>query len=163
MAMIRDGAKTGYRMKQALERFASFFWSASYGQIYPVLRRLEAADMIRGRDTAVSGRLRREYTLTKTGKRALEQWLIEPYEPATWLQNEGILRLMMVDWEDRELTRKNLAELRAATARRLDALSALSPPRERGQRIQGLGTRLLQTTLDWCDETDAALRRSAAA
>ena len=158
LAMVRDGVSTGYRMKQALERFASFFWSASYGQIYPVLKRLEDAGMITGHDATSSGRLRREYSLTSDGEAALDQWLAEPKEPSVWLQNEGILRLMIVDWDDRELTRKNLDALRTVTARRLDALSRLTPPRERGQRLQDLGKRLLEETLSWCDETEVALR-----
>ena len=69
MAMIRDGIDTGYRIKQFLEHAASFFWSSSYGQIYPELRRLESAGMITGRDFTTSGRRRREYSLTDAGAR----------------------------------------------------------------------------------------------
>jgi len=160
MAMIRDGINTGYRIKQALERAASFFWSVSYGQIYPELRRLEAARLIAGREVTSSGRLRREFSLTAAGERELERWLAEPTEPSLWMRNEGLLRLMLVDWEDRELARKNLAELRRMSADRLEAISALQPPRERGRRIQELGVRMLNEQLAWCDEIDAALRRS---
>jgi DNA-binding PadR family transcriptional regulator len=158
LAMVRDGINTGYRIKQMLEHVASFFWSASYGQIYPELRRLEAAGLLAGREVTVSGRLRREYSLTAAGEKRLRAWLAEPAEPSLWLRNEGLLRLMLVDWEDRELARKNLGELRRMNAERLEALSALVPPRERGRRIQDLGMRLLSETVRWCDETDAALR-----
>ncbi len=64
---------------------------------------------------------------------------------------------MLVDWEDRELVRKNLAELRAMSVERLETLRSLVPPRERGRRIQELGIRLLEETVRWCDDTDAAL------
>jgi DNA-binding PadR family transcriptional regulator len=158
LAMIRDGINTGYRIKQTLERVASFFWSASYGQIYPELRRLEAAGLIAGREVAESGRLRREYSLTSSGAKRLRRWLAEPAQPSLWLRNEGLLRLMVVDWEDRELARKNLGELRQMSADRLEAIRALVPPRERGRRIQDLGVRLLEETIRWCEETDAALR-----
>jgi DNA-binding PadR family transcriptional regulator len=161
LAMVRDGINTGYRIKQVLEHVASFFWSASYGQIYPELRRLEAAGLLAGRDVTVNGRLRREYSLTAVGERRLRGWLAEPAEPSLWLRNEGLLRLLLVDWEDRELARKNLNELRRMNAERLETLSALAPPRERGRRIQELGVRLLTETVRWCDETDAALRSSA--
>ena len=53
MAMVRDGINTGYPIKQMLEQVASFFWSASYGQIYPELRRLEAAGLLAGREVTV--------------------------------------------------------------------------------------------------------------
>jgi DNA-binding PadR family transcriptional regulator len=159
MAMVRDGIDTGYRIKQMLEQVASFFWSASYGQIYPELRRLEAAGLMAGREVTSSGRLRREYSLTAAGEKRLRSWLAEPAEPSLWLRNEGLLRLMLVDWEDRELVRKNLAELRRMSAERLEAVRALVPPRERGRRIQDLGMRLLEETIRWCDETDAGLGR----
>lgn len=158
LAMIRDGVDTGYRIKQTLERVASFVWSASYGQIYPELRRLEAAGLVSGREVTEGGRLRREYSLTERGERRLRRWLEEPAEPSFWLRNEGLLRLMLIDWEDDpELVRKNLREHRRSTAARLETIRALEPPRERGRRIQSLGIRLLEATVRWCDETEAAL------
>jgi DNA-binding PadR family transcriptional regulator len=162
MAMVRDGINTGYRIKQMLEQVASFFWSASYGQIYPELRRLEAAGLVNGREVTSNGRLRREYSLTSAGEKRLRDWLAEPGEPSLWLRNEGLLRLMLVDWEDRELARKNLAELRQMSADRLEAVRSLVPPRERGRRIQDLGVRLLEETIRWCDETDVGLSRQSA-
>src|SRR3954462_14113418 len=102
LAMIRDGYDTGYAIKRFIERAASFFWSVSYGQIYPELRRLEAAGLIRGRDVTEGGRRRREYSLTAAGTDELGRWLAGPAEPAMWMRNEGILRLMLVDWDDRE-------------------------------------------------------------
>src|SRR5215208_3767390 len=81
LAMIRDGFDTGYRIKQFIERAASFFWSVSYGQIYPELRRLEAAGMVTGRDVTSSGRRRREYSLNTAGWQELQRWLADPAEP----------------------------------------------------------------------------------
>lgn len=162
MAMIGNGVSTGYRMKQRLERFASFFWSASYGQIYPQLRRLEEAGMIAGHDVTARGRLRREYALTPAGGQMLRRYLATPSEPMVWMQHEGILRLMLVDWNDKQLLEKNVSELRAVSAKRLSVLSALTPPRERGQRIQALGIRMLEGTLAWCDEVQAEVVESRA-
>jgi len=159
LAMIRDGFDTGYRIKQFIERAASFFWSVSYGQIYPELRRLEAAGMISGRDVTSSGRRRREYSLTAAGKRELRRWLADPAEPSIWLRNEGLLRLMLIDWDDTELVRKNLGELRQMSSDRLQTVQAMVPPRERGRRIKELGERLLAETVAWCDETEAGLDR----
>jgi DNA-binding PadR family transcriptional regulator len=160
LAMIRDGYDTGYAIKRFIERAASFFWSVSYGQIYPELRRLEAAGLIKGRDVTESGRRRREYSLTAAGKDELGRWLADPAEPTMWMRNEGILRLMLADWEDHEMVRKNLHDLRRMTAERLEAVRALEPPRERGRRIQDLGARVMEETLRWCDETEAELDRS---
>ena len=160
LAMVGGGATTGYAIKQGLERVATFFWTASYGQIYPDLRKLEAAGMITGRDQAAGGRLRREYRLTDEGKRALHGWLAEPAEPAVWIRHEGIMRLMLVDWDDRELVLKNIGELRRTSAERLETIGELEPPLERGRRLQELGMRILEETIAWCDETETSLRRN---
>jgi DNA-binding PadR family transcriptional regulator len=154
LAMIRDGFDTGYRIKRFIDRAATFFWSVSYGQIYPELRRLEGAGLISGRDVTESGRRRREYSLTAAGREELDRWLSDPAEPAMWMRNEGILRLMLADWEDEDVVRKNLADLRRVTQERLDAVRGLEPPRERGRRIQELGVRVMEETLRWCDETE---------
>jgi PadR family transcriptional regulator, regulatory protein AphA len=159
MAMIRDGYNTGYRIKQFIERAAAFFWSVSYGQIYPELKRLEAAALIAGRDQTSSGRRRREYSLTAAGEKELGRWLADPAEPTIWMRNEGLLRLMLVDWEDSEMVSKNLGDLRRMSTNRLEEISALVPPRERGRRIQELGVRLLTETVRWCDDTEATLKR----
>lgn len=156
MAMIRDGYDTGYRIKQFIENAASFFWSVSYGQIYPELKRLEDGGLIRGRDVTSNGRRSREFSLTASGSSELERWLTDPAEPSIWMRNEGMLRLLLVDWSDTEILRKNLGELRRTSAARLDAVNALVPPRERGRRLQELGVRLLEETVRWCEETEAA-------
>jgi len=159
MAMIRDGFDTGYAIKQFTERAAGFFWSVSYGQIYPELRRLETAGLIRGREVTASGRRRREYSLTATGRRELERWLADPAEPTVWMRNEGMLRLLLCDWSETDVVRKNLDDLRRTTAARLEAVRALEPPRERGLRLQDLGVRLLEETVRWCEETARGLER----
>ena len=41
-----------------------FFWAASYGQIYPELRRLEQAGLVEGRSEPHGGRGRTVYELT---------------------------------------------------------------------------------------------------
>ena len=44
--MLRLGSRTGYDIKQKIEISTRFFWGASYGQIYPELKRLAAAGLV---------------------------------------------------------------------------------------------------------------------
>ena len=41
LGMIALGNQTGYDIKQLVDKSTRHFWAASYGQIYPELRRLE--------------------------------------------------------------------------------------------------------------------------
>ena len=75
LGMLRLGARTGYEIKQAIEVSTRFFWGASYGQIYPELRRL-AKRRPAERDRRPRGGVRRtEYRLTAAGERVLHEWL----------------------------------------------------------------------------------------
>jgi len=138
---------SGYDVKALVDRATRYFWAVSYGQIYPELRRLETAGLLKGRDVTENGRRRREYSLTAAGRAELARWLADPAEPVMWMRNEGLLRLMLVDWSDAEMVRKNLGDLRRMTEDRLEALRSLEPPRERGRRIQDLGARVMEETL----------------
>jgi PadR family transcriptional regulator, regulatory protein AphA len=87
---------TGYDIKRVTDFSTRFFWRASYGQIYPELRGLEEAGLVRSRDEPRGRRPRRVYELTRKGRDALEGWLAgesELYE----LRDEGLLKLFLGD------------------------------------------------------------------
>src|SRR3954447_13193226 len=75
LGMIRLGRRTGYEVKQLVDVSTRFFWAASYGQIYPELKRLEEARLVRSEDASTNGRARRAYELTEEGEQALDEWL----------------------------------------------------------------------------------------
>src|SRR3954470_14359621 len=93
LAMIRTGRRTGYEIKQLVDVSTRFFWAASYGQIYPELKRLEQARLIRGEDEPSGGRQRRAYSLTHKGDEALDGWLRSDDEPLYELRDEALLKL----------------------------------------------------------------------
>src|SRR3954453_1842336 len=93
LAMIRNGRRTGYEIKQLVDVSTRFFWAASYGQIYPELKRLEDAGLIEGEDDPSGGRRRRAYSLTEAGDAALDEWLRSGDEPTNGMRDEGLLKL----------------------------------------------------------------------
>src|SRR4051794_20353864 len=97
LGMIRLGRKTGYEIKQLVDVSARFFWSASYGQIYPELKRLEDEGLIRGEDARTNGRRRRAYQLTPAGEQALDAWLSSGERPLLEMRDEGLLKLFLSD------------------------------------------------------------------
>jgi PadR family transcriptional regulator, regulatory protein AphA len=97
LGMIRLGRRTGYEIKSLVDVSTRFFWAASYGQIYPELRRLEEDGLIEGEDDPESGRRRRSYRLTATGKRALHDWLTSREPHVLELRDEGVLRFFFAD------------------------------------------------------------------
>jgi PadR family transcriptional regulator, regulatory protein AphA len=92
LGLLKFEPRTGYDIKRVTDVSTRFFWRASYGQIYPELRALEAAGLVRAREEPHGRRRRRVYELTVEGERALSDWLrseSDLYE----IRDEGLLRL----------------------------------------------------------------------
>src|SRR5665213_325803 len=75
LGLLAHGPSSGYDIKRTVDRSIRHFWAASYGQIYPELKRLEEAGWIAGKDADRGGRSRRVYRITAAGRRQLDGWL----------------------------------------------------------------------------------------
>ena len=71
LGLLSLGPRSGYEIKATVDRSTRFFWAASYGQIYPELRRLERDGLVEGEDAPTGARNRRVYRLTKAGRKEL--------------------------------------------------------------------------------------------
>lgn len=119
LGMLAARPRSGYEIKQLVDRSARFFWAASYGQIYPELKRLEKAGLIAGDDSSTGGRQRTTFRLTPAGKRAARNWMAEPPEVLE-IRDEGLLKLFFAgSIEPRraaEIARERAAASRAKAA-----------------------------------------------
>jgi DNA-binding PadR family transcriptional regulator len=96
LGLLANQPRSGYDIKAVVDRSTRFFWAASYGQIYPELRRLEGEGLIEGEDSPTGGRRRRVYELTPSGRTALLEWLVGPTVTVE-LRDESLLRLFFAD------------------------------------------------------------------
>src|SRR6185437_4326200 len=92
LGLLAERPMSGYDIKRAVDRTIRHFWAASYGQIYPELKRLEEAGWIGGQDASQGERARRVYATTAQGRRELEAWL-HGYETRIEMRDESLLRL----------------------------------------------------------------------
>ena len=116
--------RSGYDIKAVVDRSTRFFWAASYGRIYPELRRLERQGLIEGEDSPTGGRRRRVYRLTAAGRRALIDWLLGR-ELTIELRDESLLRLFFADALPREQALLLLEGRRRGHEEYLDVLRAI--------------------------------------
>ena len=71
LGLLALRARNGYEIKQTIDKTTRFFWNASYGQIYPELRRLADAGLVER--ASCSSDLRVTYAqLTDAGREKLE-------------------------------------------------------------------------------------------
>src|SRR5947209_3809288 len=76
LGMVSLRPMTGYEIKQSYQRGPANFMPISYGQIYPILKKLAAAGLVAGKLEA-GGRERQRYSITAEGRRQMKAWLTE--------------------------------------------------------------------------------------
>jgi DNA-binding PadR family transcriptional regulator len=161
LGMIAFGKSTGYDIKQFVDKSTRHFWAASYGQIYPELKRLEDQGLVAGHPEPTGGRARMVYELTDTGRTALLEWLDSGEEPLYELRDEGMLKLFFSDASSPERRIEVIGSMRTRQERKLAQLQAIEahakdgPPGPYLTLQLGLGST--QWFIDWCEATERRL------
>ncbi len=160
LGMLALGKTSGYDIKQLVDKSTRHFWAASYGQIYPELRRLEELGLVSGRSEPTGGRARMVYTLTDGGRTALTTWLGSDEEPLYELRDEGMLKLFFSDaLPERRV--ENIRAMRLRMERKLAQLRQLEGkdhemPAGPALTLQ-LGIRSTECLIDWCEAAERRL------
>ena len=163
--MIARGRRTGYDIKQLVDRSTRHFWAASYGQIYPELRRLEAEGLVRSRSDPAGGRPRTAYDLTQAGEQALHDWLASDAGLVYELRDEGMLKLFFSDAApERQI--EIIRAMREHYERQHDQLSTLESKAgvmPTGPRLTlELGLGLTAWLAEWCLAAERRLAETSA-
>jgi PadR family transcriptional regulator AphA len=167
LGLLALGPRSGYDIKTVVDRSTRFFWAASYGQIYPELRRLEADGLVCGEDSPSGGRERRVYELTDAGRQALEQWLLGPTTTIEY-RDESLLRLFFADALPREQALGLLEGRRRGHEEYLRVLRAIEAlPGGRDPDFVDLvlrwGIDFNEWGRQWCEQQLRRLKRQKAA
>ncbi len=165
LGMIAFGRQTGYDIKQFVDKSTRHFWAASYGQIYPELRRLEEQGLITGKSEPTGGRARTVYELTGAGRAALTEWLEPERDPMFEVRDEGMLKLFFSDIATADQRIRNIRAMREAHERTLAQLCALEEEAEHmpeGPRLTlDLGIGLHRGIVEWCEAAEHRLVEEA--
>jgi DNA-binding PadR family transcriptional regulator len=170
LGMVSREPRSGYEIKALVDDTTRFFWAASYGQIYPELKRLAEAGLLEGRDEPRGERRRTVYAITAAGESALKDWLRRP--PETFeMREEGLLKLffagVLPPGEAARILRA-MARYRRELAERLHGIEPKAQEKADGARdpyplmvLRG-GIEFNEWFADWCERMEAGLPGSAA-
>ncbi len=168
LGMLKLGVRTGYDIKKAIDVSTKFFWSASYGQIYPELKRLRESGLVRARSQPRGKVKRTEYTLTKAGERALHEWLTDTESSMYELRDEGLLRLFFGDLVTTDDVLANLRARREVLELVLTRFRTIEPEAREGfaEEFQlhpylalSYGIGMLEWSIEWYAETERRLEK----
>lgn len=161
LGILQKGPMSGYDIKNKVDISARFFFTASYGQIYPELKRLQAAGLIEGTELLTGRRARTEYELTDAGRAALLEWLQQP-SAGIEIRDEGLLKFFFGGRLDKDDLLARITALRAERAADLERIREISRdvPEEADdlqRAVLGYGLGLYQYVIDWCDQIAATI------
>lgn len=164
LGLVALGPRSGYDIKRVVDRSIRHFWAASYGQIYPELKRLEEVGWIAGDDAPRGGRTRRVYRITPAGTRALHEWL-GGYDVRIEMRDESLLRLFFADTLPPEHGLGLLAARREGYRQMLEYLRSLDdgtgPDPPFVDLVYRWGLDYCKWGIEWCDRQERRLRRAA--
>ena len=170
LGMLRTRSHTGYEIKAIVDHSTRFFWAASYGQIYPELKRLEEAGLVKGEAASQGARRRRSFSLTPEGRRELEDWISSGEPLHHELRHEGLLRFFFADVVEPAEQLELVRDIRAMHERTRDEMQAIRPHAEeaRAERNQEFPLRTLEFgiayqdfVVDWCSRMERELQNGS--
>jgi len=93
LGFLVQGDLTGYELKHLMERSVGFFFGASYGSIYPALKGLEGAGLVRSTRVVQADRPNKKvYSITPEGESYFREALGEPPAPDSF-RSEFLMHL----------------------------------------------------------------------
>jgi PadR family transcriptional regulator, regulatory protein AphA len=136
LGMLAARPRSGYEIKQLVDTSARFFWAASYGQIYPELKKLEEAGLITGADASQGNRQRTVFKLTAKGRRSAKEWIESPPQVFE-LRDEGLLELFFAGSIEPNRTAEIARERAAKAAATAAELRGLHDELDRQDQAEG--------------------------
>ena len=117
---------SGYDIKKYIECSLGNFWKISFGQIYPILNRLEENQLVTSKLESQEGKPdRKVFTITEAGLAALREYLAKPIEVNN-MKNELLLKLFFGSFSETSIMRKHLEDAKVAVSSKMKELEKIS-------------------------------------
>ena len=172
LGLLAEQPLSGYQIKKLVDIRFKFFWSESFGQIFPALKSLSAAGLVAECETEhTDGRAAKTYQITPAGKDALIAWLSQPVEKES-LRLEILLKTYFSNYAAPGVMLNHLAAFEQSHAQQLQILGLFQKELERIPdedenhrevlRVIDFGQKANRAYLDWCRESKAYFERKHA-
>lgn len=107
LGLLNHEKLAGYDIKKLFEEELGDFWYSNHSQIYPELRRMEAAGLIQSHTELVGRKLaKRFYQITTDGQKLLSAWMDEPLNPLVPTRDDFTMKLYLLDSASNPLVTK---------------------------------------------------------
>ena len=158
LGMVLDSPQTGYDIKKYIESGIGTFYKASYGSLYPLLKKLTAAGFLSVSEGAQGGRKKIYYEITDMGRSAFFEWLKAPINFNDSTDNQ-LAKIYFFDRLPEDERGQQLDEYELACTNYLRRLQAMAKEFDSMEgkdcfyyKLSTLyyGITVMQTTVKWC-------------
>jgi DNA-binding PadR family transcriptional regulator len=126
LGVLNMGAYSGYDIRRGIEQSIGHFWHESFGQIYPILRKLVDEGLATAHTEMLPGRPARiVYTITDRGRAALDSWLRESIESIPVERNEFLLKLFFGSEVPLDISLQHIRDHQAQAVQVLDMFAQI--------------------------------------
>ena len=166
LGLLSHEELTGYEIKKRMDTTLRYFWSASYGSIYPALNDLVNRGLATKREDAENRRNKLIYTITDEGRNYLKKWLTLPVEKDE-LRYETLLKLFFGNEQGAE---QAIAHIKAFQEKfEQELLHLLNIEKILNENLNEdtthkyylltvqFGIKTYRTYLEWCKEAETFL------
>ena len=168
LGLLSMGPMSGYEIRQLIEESIGNFWTESYGQIYPALKKMVADGLAEVKEERAEGRpLKKVYTLTERGQGRLREWLAMPAVKQV-PRNELLLKIFFGAQAEMPVLREQVEARRAklagdlkryeAAAKRIAEMHVGNPGLKFWLMTAKYGIAEAKALISWCDECLEELR-----
>lgn len=166
LGLLSHESLTGYEIKKRIDSTLRFFWSGSFGSIYPALEALEADGCVTKEEEAF-GRGKIIYSITDKGRTLLREWLRQPVQKDE-LRYETLLKLFLGGELGREGTLVHIQEFEDRIRKDLQLLEMYAANLKMVQHEEmhkyylltvRFGIETYRAYLNWCAEAKAVLQQ----
>jgi len=158
LGMIYDDNLTGYDIKKYIENGIGVFYKASYGSLYPALKKLTEKGFLTMYEEPLGSRQKNYYKITNEGKKVFLDWLVLPINVLDGT-NTHLAKVYFFDKLSSDIRERQLLEYEINNENYLRKLQALENDFDKMDnkdcfyyKLSTLyyGICITQETLRWC-------------
>lgn len=151
---------SGYDLKQYMAKSTAYFFDASFGSIYPALKRLTQKNSVSFHEIVEGGKYKKIYEIMPEGRAAFMKWIAEPivFEKS---RQDHLVKIFFYEFLPKEEAVENLKHL----MRQVEPVAEKLIKKENQLELEGnvypmyyqyaslqYGIRYYRLLMDWCGE-----------
>jgi DNA-binding PadR family transcriptional regulator len=154
LGFLLHGEMSGYDIKRFMGISTANFYDASFGSIYPMLKKMEENSLISSTEAVEGGKYKKLYALTDSGRERFFRWLEQPIEFKR-ASLDHLVNIFFYGFLPREKARELLAGYIARVEAELAGLEKLECAVEHEAGFYeastlDYGKGIYRFTADWC-------------